>query len=309
MPVRVFSAGWLLTVVAHVLLWLDLEPLLPVDLQLDHWRGLRWRRGSFFHSTSALLRALAWRGSFGQSYDNAAYEVSPAAARRLNARTRTDPNTIYVSFSAVSAPSPRSILRAALEGPPPQRTARPPQSVSWSCFERAPALLHRLSAILRESVVFAFSLLVRFGGTRLREEACEQSGYAHTDWEAHDGLLSSIGQRAPLGEPCRPLPIGYFRGFGGKAGDSGAKGAGGGDSEAAAAAAVTPSTADVCASCAKATVASDATPPLDAGVWHVQELGIDHFAVCGGPLASPRSIDAFWSEYLRLRDLGFDSRA
>ena len=296
MPVRVFSAGWLLTVVAHALMWLSLEPLLPVDLHLDHWRGLAWRRGSFFSSTSALMRALAWRGSFGQSYDNAAYEVSPAAARRLNARTRTDPHTIYVSFSAVCAPSPRSILRAALDGPPLCQPA-----VAGSLLERAPllhsapVLLRRLTAALRESVVFAFSLIVRFGGGRMREEACEQNDFTRSQWEAHDGLLSSVGQRAPLGEPWRSLPSGYFRALRGK-GDVQGAGMTGED----AAVAATPSTADVCA---------EATPPLETGVWHVHELGIDHFAVCGGPLASPRSIDSFWSDYLHLRDVGFTRRA
>ena len=41
---------------------------------------------------------------------------------------------------------------------------------------------------------------------------------------------------------------------------------------------------------------------LAPGLWYVHELeAVDHFAVCGGPLASPPSAEAFWDAYMRLR--------
>ena len=46
---------------------------------------------------------------------------------------------------------------------------------------------------------------------------------------------------------------------------------------------------------------SHAPSPLPGGVWHVHELAMDHFAVCGGPLASARCADEFWATYLRVR--------
>ena len=45
--------------------------------------------------------------------------------------------------------------------------------------------------------------------------------------------------------------------------------------------------------------------PLERSVWYSHDLAIDHFSVCGGPLASPKSIDAFWSMYLAVRRRGF----
>ena len=64
LPVRPFSAGWLLTTAAHLLLWLDVRAL-TAEMQLDHWHLSR-KGDAFFTSLSSLLRALAWRGSFGQ---------------------------------------------------------------------------------------------------------------------------------------------------------------------------------------------------------------------------------------------------
>ena len=69
LPVRLFSAGWLLTTAAHLLLWLDVRAL-TAEMQLDHWHLSR-KRDAFFTSLSSLLRALAWRGSFGQRCDGA----------------------------------------------------------------------------------------------------------------------------------------------------------------------------------------------------------------------------------------------
>ena len=64
LPVRPFSTGWLLTTAAHLLLWLDVRALTS-EMQLDHWHLSR-KRQTFFTSAGSLLRALAWRGSFGQ---------------------------------------------------------------------------------------------------------------------------------------------------------------------------------------------------------------------------------------------------
>ena len=88
LPVRLFSAGWLLTTAAHLLLWLDVRALLPVDMQLDHWHLSR-RKSNFFTSLSNLLKALAWQGSFGQRcvVTDFAHTYSPTA--RLLARRRT----------------------------------------------------------------------------------------------------------------------------------------------------------------------------------------------------------------------------
>ena len=70
--VRLFSAGYFLTVSAHLLAYLDWEWLNGrLDLQLDHWQLSRRCQGSTFH----LLRAIAWRASIGQTSDNAAFEV------------------------------------------------------------------------------------------------------------------------------------------------------------------------------------------------------------------------------------------
>jgi len=40
---------------------------------------------------------------------------------------------------------------------------------------------------------------------------------------------------------------------------------------------------------------------LACGVWHVAEMDADHFAVCGGPLASLHCVDEFWAVYMQLR--------
>lgn len=71
LTIRLFSAGWLLTILVHLLCFVDSRLLRTrvLDLQLDHWR-LSWREGA--GAVSRLLRALAWRESIGQSADNAA---------------------------------------------------------------------------------------------------------------------------------------------------------------------------------------------------------------------------------------------
>ena len=58
------------------------------------------------HPTRLLARcsALAWQGSIGQSIDNAAYEVQPAATRRINESTRLHTGTFYLSIAARRAP-------------------------------------------------------------------------------------------------------------------------------------------------------------------------------------------------------------
>jgi pimeloyl-ACP methyl ester carboxylesterase len=71
LTIRLFSAGWLLTILVHLLCFFDSRLIRArvLDLQLDHWR-LSWRDGA--GAVSRLLRALAWRESIGQSADNAA---------------------------------------------------------------------------------------------------------------------------------------------------------------------------------------------------------------------------------------------
>jgi hypothetical protein len=71
LPIHIFSAGWLLTILVHLLCFVDSHLIRTclLDLQLDHWR-LSWREGA--GAVSRLWRALAWRESIGQSADNAA---------------------------------------------------------------------------------------------------------------------------------------------------------------------------------------------------------------------------------------------
>ena len=47
--------------------------------------------------------------------------------------------------------------------------------------------------------------------------------------------------------------------------------------------------------------AQDSSRQLACGVWHVAEMDADHFAVCGGPLASLHCVDEFWAVYMQLR--------
>lgn len=88
LPVRLFSAGWLLTTAAHLLLWLDVRTLLPVDMQLDHWHLSR-RKSNFFTSLSNLIKALAWQGSFGQRWVATDFAHTYPLTARLLARRRT----------------------------------------------------------------------------------------------------------------------------------------------------------------------------------------------------------------------------
>ena len=78
-PVRPFSAGHLLTVMMHVLAWLDSSALRSiVDVRLDHWWLSRREHG--VGAWQRLLAALLWQRSVGQSDDNAAFEVRPSTA-------------------------------------------------------------------------------------------------------------------------------------------------------------------------------------------------------------------------------------
>ena len=142
--VRLFSTGYFLTVAAHLASWLDSSLLSSmVDLRLDHWRLSRRRHGA--RALWSLLRAVAWRGSLGQSADNAAYEVRPTAAAALNLRTPPHAQTVYLSFVG----SPRKVA---------------------SSFSRvvaellAGSLLGALFLLVRECVVGLFSIALRFGG-------------------------------------------------------------------------------------------------------------------------------------------------
>ena len=136
--------------------------------------------------------------------------------------------------------------------------------------------------------------MLRVGASCQRDAACEWVGYDPHEWRAHDGVLSVCGQAAPLGEATSPLPdslkpaaLSTQTRCGGK----------GGDGSADARLAVTPSTSEVCA-----------REGLAPGIWHTMQLDVDHFSVCGGPLASPPCIDAFWSMYVQMRDERFISR-
>lgn len=310
LPVRLFSAGWLLTTVVHVIAWLDVSWLLPVDLQLEHW-DLSRRSQHPLTTASTLLRALTWRGSFGQSYDNAAYEVSPAATQRLNKRLKTHEATVYLSFSAAAPPWRRAFLRpeAAEEaGPAAPETSKIAAEEGGVGAAGYGDVLRRLMRRGREvgsgATAFAFSLVVRLGGRAHRDAACARAGFDVDDWAAHDGLLSVRGQRAPMGEPCQLLPEVYSspalvshgrRGTVGAAASLASQG----KAEADPMPPTTPSTAD----------ALVGLPQLQPGVWHVQDLQVDHFAVCGGPLASPAAVDAFWGQYNFMRERGFPGAA
>lgn len=292
-PVRLFSYGWLLTQIIHILSWLDLSPLNKlIDLRLDHWHLSR-RHGSFFTSFAALLRALTWQGSVGQGVDNAAYEVQPSASRRLNEGFVTHPETMYLSFAAQRAPM-RGLVRT---------------------LKHETTLSHRLGAVVREAVVYFFSCMLRLGGESQRATACEREGYDPDEWKAHDGLLSVRGQRAPLGEPTQPLPERFKPAeLDGRRSSKAAepKAAVVDDDADDADDAVlprTPSTREmICSSAVAVQQAQMAKQQqqqggvLAPGVWHTMELDMDHFSVCGGPLASHRCLEAFWSMYLRVRE-------
>jgi len=260
--------GWLLTTFIHILAWLDATPLNTlVDLRLDHWHLSRHEH-SFFSSLRALMRALAWQGSIGQSSDNAAFEVQPNATRRINDATTLYDCTTYLSFSS----APRAPLHAL-----------------GTSIVRERSILSLLCTAVREVLVLVFSACVRLGGARKRRAAIEHLGYDAKEWAAHDGLLSVHGQRCPIGETSSPLPP-HLTGRPSSRDDDEVMPP------------LTPSTRDVIvtrerASCSEASRSGS----LRAGMWHVHALEMDHFAVCGGPLASSLCIDDFWDMYVRVR--------
>ena len=300
-PTQAFSTGWLVTLAAHCISYVD-SPTLNglLDLQLDHWYLSR-KQHPFLSSLGAFVRALTWRRSVGQSEDNAAWEVQPAVTRQLN--TATHPHTVYLSIAT---------------------HRRPARQVSQAMSE--PTAWRVVHALGREVAVLGFSCLVRLGRSSLRAAACARFFEHPSDWNANDGLLSVHGQRAPFGEPSTPLrladpststlvhlteastpPRGRLP-----------------DTEHIP---PTPSTGQVVswrtgmtAECAPEDDANGSRQPLrptggrcvveahqgamlPPGVWHVLELdAVDHFAVCGGPLVSRQCMEQFWSLYMRLRE-------
>ena len=253
------------------------------------------------HPTRFLARcsALAWQGSIGQSIDNAAFEVQPGATRRINESTRVHSCTFYLSFAARRAP-----------------LSAPTFASIGAIIKRDRSVISLLTAVVREVIVWVFTCIVRLGGASQRRAACEHLGYCPREWAAHDGVLSVHGQRAPLGETWRPLPAHFADTCAAAGADPrGRGGAGGGgasvaDPDGPMGLSRTPSTREACAPAPKApsgsqrdgSLAQETRPDLlEPGVWHVLELEMDHFAVCGGPLASPRCVDEFWDVYVRVR--------
>jgi len=266
LDVRMFSAGWALTLFIHLVCWLDL-PILNsmVELRLEHWQLSR--KVNMLSSLSTLMRALRWQASIGQSVDNAAYEVQPAATQRINAASPLRRELVYVSFTARRAPL--AALGHALH---------------------EPRLLLRVLGLLRELLVLCFSFAIRFGGASSRRTACEHLGYDPEEWDEHDGLLSVRGQRAPLGEPTTALPHHLAASAASKEDGHTARPP------------PTPSTLEVMyGATPPPPPPRRRRPPLKRGVWHVHDLSMDHFAVCGGPLASFRCVDEFWDLYERVR--------
>ena len=233
-----------------------------------------------------------------RSYDNAAYEVSPPATALLNQRVSTHASSVYIAFAASAAPD-----------------------VSTSTHHTARSLRSKAATVAREVAVHLFSLCVRLGGGSYRSAACERMGLPPDEWKAHDGLLSVAGQRTPMGEPSVPLPSAFVGTSVGKWADEPGDPKEQAQLDATATADAneakadglipdpcppqTPSTADVCAATVERALErvvsgeSLVQPQLERGVWHAHELEIDHFSVCGGPLASPKCIDAFWDMYCR----------
>ena len=231
-----------------------------------------------------LLAALAWQDSIGQGADNAAYEVQPGATMRINDATRLYSCTVYLSFAAKA----RGIVSTPLHA-------------LGSSLVRERSLLAMLAALVREVAVLGFSTFVRFGGARQRTAACLNFGYDAKLWAAHDGLLSVHGQRCPIGEASVPLPS-HLLVHSQKQSGGGGGGGGGGDDELMLP--PTPTTHDAITRArgeASSEAAATSSSALVPGLWHVHELDMDHFAVCGGPLASPRCLDDFWQLYLGVR--------
>ena len=300
-PVRIklFSAGWLLTQCIHILSWLDYKPLNKlVDMRLDHWHLSR-RDGSFLTSLRTLVRALAWRDSLGQGTDNAAYEVQPFATKRINDSTSLHDCTAYVSFASSRAPL-HGMYKSVLKR------------------EKPGSIVPRITAVAREMAVYSFTCFVRVGGASSRAAACEALGYEPAEWVAHDGILSVRGQKAPIGEPCVRLSI-----------LPPTKEEEGISMEDDPMPPRTPSTSEVVARssggvdlnvavpeeeaeepCGGKQAAGTAKPLLPLGVWHVHELDMDHFAVCGvNMMSSTTCCDEFWDHYVKVRAEGFPRRA
>ena len=231
----------------------------------------------------------------------------------INRHLQTHPTTVYVSFAAASAPSLGvGSLSAAISS--------------------EQGTLRKAQRLLRQAGGFMFSVCVRLGGGGHRKAACERAGFQPSEWLAHDGLLSVRGQRAPLGEESCELRSEYYAVRTPSSDDEAASrprgklremqeadgaaddalesyvsdGAYDADTDCAPS---TPSTADVCAAAIGRAVAVVSREPsslrepsrvgLQRGVWHTHELDMDHFAVCGGPLASPHCIDSFWAMYCK----------
>lgn len=188
---RPFSCGWLITLVAHVVSWLDLAPLSRlVPMRLEHWRFSRRHAGSL----RTLLRALAWRSSMGQGWDNAAFEVGPGWAAELNRSSRAHPRCYYLSFPA-RRPRTLGAVRERLVAERARATTGGWRSRWWSL----------LLALGRELAVTLFGWLVRACSGRGRAAACAVFGFAPSAWRAHDGLISVCAQARPFGAPWKPL--------------------------------------------------------------------------------------------------------
>ena len=222
-PVRPFSAGHLLTVMMHVLAWLDSSALRSiVDVRLDHWWLSRREHG--VGAWQRLLAALLWQRSVGQSDDNAAFEVRPSSAARLNACTPPHPTTFYISFMAPrSVAASLSRMRAAdlaavkvaeeeaeAEAEAEAESHRPIAIVFTRITTALITALSRLQALMmalaRELAVLLFSFSLRLGSSGRRAAAVLSDGFQPTDWVADDGLLSIVGQRCPFNQPWAPLP-------------------------------------------------------------------------------------------------------
>ena len=78
LEIRPLSAGWALTVGAHLVAFFDFR--VCGDLQLDQW-GLSWRYGQ--EARRKLLDALLWRRSVGQAADNAAQDTASRSRPHL----------------------------------------------------------------------------------------------------------------------------------------------------------------------------------------------------------------------------------
>ena len=219
-----------------------------------------------------LVAALTWQDSIGQGSDNAAYEVQPGATKRINDATQLYQCTVYLSFSARA----RSVVST-------------PMHALGSALTRERSIIALLAALVREVLVLGFSTFVRFGGARQRNAACRTFGYDTKQWAAHDGLLSVHGQRCPIGEESTPLPANLL----------GLRQSPDGSDELMPP--TTPTTHEMMTRARAASGEAATTGALKPGLWHVHELHMDHFAVCGGPLASPRCVDDFWQMYLTVR--------